>query len=63
LIREQPKPAFSEVANDGRVWLAVAEEARLLLARKDAAILDIGFRAVLVHRGLFETWVYKHLRH
>jgi 2-polyprenyl-3-methyl-5-hydroxy-6-metoxy-1,4-benzoquinol methylase len=40
---ERPKPTFADVQKDSRVLLAAAEYRTLLPARKDAAILDIGF--------------------
>lgn len=38
-----PKPSFAEVENDPQVLLCEGQYSALLPARKDAAILDIGF--------------------
>src|SRR5262252_9225728 len=40
---ERPRPTFSEVRNDPRVILAVAEYGSLLPPGKGSSILDIGF--------------------
>jgi hypothetical protein len=40
---ERPRPTFSEVQNDSRVILAVAQYGSLLPSDKDSSILDIGF--------------------